>query len=262
MWIYCDGKFVDRSSAGLRVLGENAIIGDRHCVKLRIPLTSRPHESGLLDTLWIDPARDSVIVGWERGGLGTPATFLSIEYALDKQHGWLPSRWRLTTPWPAGESTATATHIAFNEKYPANLFQQTFAPGALVQDGKLGQWYWIATDGSQMRLGEPSPPKGEPIAAALNCPTDFVINPEPLKDALHFIAQRYHIKTAFDDRAVRQGLIDPAVEVQTPKHGIKLKELLDVLLKQSPKPLRYEIREDVITLIADVHSGGKPRSGP
>jgi hypothetical protein len=256
------GKFADPSCVGVHVLGENAIIGDRHCVKLRISLTSRPDESGLLDTLWIDPSRDSVIVGWERAGPSTPDTFLSIEYVLDKQHGWLPSRWRLTTAGPAGESTATATRIAINEQYPASLFRQTFAPGTLVRDPNLSQWYVIANDGSKTPVGEPHPPKPEPIDAALNRTTDFVINPEPLKDALDFIAQRYHIKTAFDDGAVRQGLIDPAAQVQTQKHGIKLKELLDVLLKQSPKPLRYEIREDVITLIADVHSGGKPRSGP
>jgi hypothetical protein len=38
--------------------------------------------------------------------------------------------------------------------------------------------------------------------------------------------------------------------VQTPKHDIKLKELLELWLKQSPKPLRYEIRNDVVTVIA------------
>jgi len=35
-----------------------------------------------------------------------------------------------------------------------------------------------------------------------------------------------------------------------PKHGIKLKELIELLLNQSPKPLRYEIRNDVVTVIA------------
>jgi hypothetical protein len=37
---------------------------------------------------------------------------------------------------------------------------------------------------------------------------------------------------------------------QTQQHGIKLKELLELLLNQSPKPLRYEIRNDVVTVIA------------
>jgi hypothetical protein len=90
----------------------------------------------------------------------------------------------------------------------------------------------------------------ETIYDSLNETTDFIVDPEPLKDALEFIAQRYHIRTAIDDRAVRQGLIEPAAVVQTQKHGIKLKELLEILLKQSSKPLRYEIRNDVVTVIS------------
>lgn len=87
--------------------------------------------------------------------------------------------------------------------------------------------------------------------------TDFIVDPEPLKDALEFIAHRYHIKTAFDERGVRRGLIDPGVLVQTQKHGIKLKELIGLLLKQSPKPLRYEIRNDVVTVVAGWEISGR-----
>jgi hypothetical protein len=37
---------------------------------------------------------------------------------------------------------------------------------------------------------------------------------------------------------------------QTKKHGVKLKELIELLLNQSPKPLGYEIRNDGETVMA------------
>jgi len=242
-------EFLDTSSAEIHVPSENAIIGDRHCVKLRIPMKSRSPDSGLFDTLWIDPARDNVIVGWERGIPDTPSAFVSIEYTLDKQRGWLPSRWRMTTPASSGEST-TRTRIAVNEQYSASMFRQTFPPGAQVDDRKISERYVIAPDGSKTHVVKYYPLEVETIYDSLNEITDFIVDPEPLKDALEFIAQRYHIRTAIDDRAVRQGLIEPAAVVQTQKHGIKLKELLEILLKQSSKPLRYEIRNDVVTVIS------------
>jgi hypothetical protein len=44
--------------------------------------------------------------------------------------------------------------------------------------------------------------------------------------------------------------VNPLIEVQTKKRGIKVKELIEVLLQQSPKPLRYVIRNDVVTVVS------------
>ena len=238
---------VDISSLDVKVLGENAIIGDRHCVKLRFPMKG----TEMVDTLWIDPARDNVVVGWERGTPDRSRRVCDDRVLRDKQHGWLPTRWYLARPSPPGDSFATATRIAINEQYPITMFRLTFPAGAQVEDRKLAQRYVMAADGSKTQIRMFIRLEMlETIYDSLNRPTDFVVDREPLKDALEFIARRFQIKTAFDEAAVRQGRIDPSVEVETQKHGIKLKELLDVLLKQSPKPLRYEIRDDVVTVIA------------
>jgi len=237
------------ASPDVNVLCEDAMLGDRHCVKLRFPVKVDASDCKMRDTLWIDPARDNLIVQWDRVLQESASGCLSIEYTRDKQHGWLPSQWRETGSWSSGDS-ATATRIAINEQYPVSTFRLTFPPGTEVRDRKLSQHYVIGPDGSKTQVEQFHPVELETIYDSLNRTTDFIVDPEPLKDALEFIAQRYHVKTAFDDRAVRQGLIDPAALVQTQKHGIKLKELLDLLLKQSPKPLRYEIRHDVVTVIA------------
>jgi hypothetical protein len=231
------------------VVSEDEIIADRHCVKLRFPTKGRHPYFGWFHTLWVDPARGNVIVGWEQGIPDARSMFMSIEYARDKTHGWLPSRYTETDSSTTVES-ATATKIAINERYPVTMFRQTFPPGTQVDDWRLSQRYMIGRDGSKSHVQTRYLSRPGTIDESLNESIDFVVDPEPLKDALQFIGQRYHINTAFDNPAVRQGLIDPAVEVETTKHGIKLKELLELLLKQSPKPLRYEIRNDPVTVIA------------
>jgi hypothetical protein len=243
----CD--LIDISSADVGVRCEDAMLGDQHCVKLRFPVKVRDSDYKMRDTLWVDPARDNLIIRWERILQERATASLSIDYKRDKQHGWLPTQWLETFPWSSGDS-ATVIRIAINEQYPVSTFRLTFPPGTEVYDRKLSQHYLIAADGSKTQVVQFYPVEWETIYDSLNRRTDFVIDPEPLKDALEFIAQRYHIKTVFDDRGVRQGLIDPAVEVAANKHGMKLKELLELLLKQSPKPLRYEIRDDVVTVIA------------
>jgi hypothetical protein len=250
---------VDISSPDFNVLSEDEIIGGRHCVKLRFPIKGDDLLRGWFDILWMDPSRDDIIVRWEQGIPDTPSMFMSIDYAPDKTLGWLPSRCTYSDASTTAEAE-TATKIAINERYPIAMFRQTFPPGTQVGDQRLSQRYVIGPDGSKTHVKKRVyRVKQESIYDSLNRTTDFVINPEPLKDALAFIGQRYHIKTAFDDPAVRQGLIDLAVQVQTEKHGIKLKELLDLLLKQSPKPLRYEIHNDVVTVIADPASRGSSK---
>lgn len=78
---------------------------------------------------------------------------------------------------------------------------------------------------------------------------DFKIDPEPLNDALNFIAQRYQIKVTIDAIAVRQGLIDPTIEVEITTPGLKLRQLLELLLKQSKRPLAFEVRNGALVFI-------------
>ena len=241
---------IDTTSPHANVLSENAIIGNRHCVKLLFPVKYCDASVELFDTLWVDPARDNVIVAWQRGTVEGPAPFVSIEYTRDSKQCWLPTRWHMTSASAVDESSSAATRIAINQQFPINLFRPTLPEGTRVSDQQIAEGYVIGAHGSKTQIQKYSLNDRDTISAVLDARTDFVIHPEPLKDALYFIGRRYHIKTAFDERAIRDGRINPAVEVATKKHGIKLSELLDILLKQSAAPLRYEIRKDVMTVIA------------
>jgi hypothetical protein len=245
----CSG-LIDTASPNANVLSENAIIGNRHCVKLLIPVKYRYPTVDLVDTLWVDPARDNVIVGWQRGALEAPAPFVSIEYAQDSKQGWLPTHWHMTSASAVDESSSAARRIAIDQHFSIAIFRPTLPLGTQVNDQQLAQGYVIGPHGTKTQIQKYSLNERDIVSVVLEARTDFVVYPEPLKDVLEFIARRYQIKAAFDDRAIREGLIDPAVQVQTKKHGIKVKELLELLLKQSPKPLRYEIRSDVLTVIA------------
>jgi hypothetical protein len=225
-------------------------VADTRCVKLRCPRKDHVASGAIVETFWVDPARDDVIVGWARGAEAATSPLVTIEYARSTEDGWLPTRWITTIPSSTRDSSGTATKITINERFPIDTFRLTFPPGTKVNDRKHSERYVIASDGSKTNVEKYYPLELETIYDSLAEKTDFVVDPEPLKDALEFIAQRYHIKVTIDAQAVGQGLVDPLTEVQTKKRGIKVKELIELLLEQSPKPLRYVIRNDVVTVIS------------
>jgi hypothetical protein len=242
----CD--FIAAPSPPFRVLQDNAVIGNRHCVKLERHIEAASWPSHIVETIWVDPQRDDVIAGWERRSPEASFFFVAIEYVRDPHYGWLPAHWDHSTA--ATSASATTTKLTINERFPIETFRLLFPPGTTVNDRGLAARYEIAANGSQTNVQPYYPAEIETIYDCLREKTDFLIDAEPLKDALEFIAKRYHMKTAIDAEAVRRGLIDPLVEVKTARRGIKLSELLDLLLKQSPKPLKYEIRSDVVTVIS------------
>ena len=175
---YCGALKI--ASPDVNVLCEDTMLGDRHCMQLRFPVKVDASDYKTRDTLWIDPARDNLIVRWDRTLQESASACLSIEYTRDKQHGWLPSQWRETYSWSSGNS-ATATRIAINEQYPVSTFRLTFPPGTEVRDRKLAQRYVIGPDGSKTQIEQFHPVELETIYDSLNRTTDFVIDPEPLE---------------------------------------------------------------------------------
>ena len=57
------------------------------------------------------------------------------------------------------------------------------------------------------------------IEGALDAAADFTIDPQPLKDAIDFIAQRYHIPIILDNKALEDASIDTTTEVKMPVAG-------------------------------------------
>jgi len=86
------------------------------------------------------------------------------------------------------------------------------------------------------------------IEAALESPVDFSIDPEPLKDALDFIASRYQIPILADTKTLEDASVDISTEVKLIVPGLKLRQTLTLLLEQLPQPLGFDIQDGVLRI--------------
>ena len=84
------------------------------------------------------------------------------------------------------------------------------------------------------------------IEEALDQTTEFNIDPEPLKDAVDFIAQRYQIPILLDRKALEDASVDISTEVRLPYAGLKLRQMLTLLLDQIGQPMGFDIRDGVL----------------
>jgi hypothetical protein len=101
---------------------------------------------------------------------------------------------------------------------------------------------WAQTD---MRQESPIERR---ISEALDQTVEFNIDPEPLKDAIDFIAQRYQIPIILDAKALEDASIDTSTEVKLPYSGMKLRNMLKLLLEQLPTPLTYVVEDEVMKI--------------
>jgi hypothetical protein len=231
-----------------RVIAENAIVGNTHCVKLQMPAIARKFQ----DAVWVDPKRDDIIIAREQARFGVPNQFIEISYCRDKDLGWVPSQWIDMDDQEQGNRSTEERIASFsiNPKLPKDTFTPAFPPFAMVVDRMALERYTILGDGSKKTLEKWDSLDALKTNLALEQLVDFTIEPEPLKDALGFIALRYDINFAFDAEGIRKGLIDPSVQVTTTRSGMRLEKLLSQLLKQSKRPLAYEVRKGIPTIVA------------
>jgi beta-lactamase regulating signal transducer with metallopeptidase domain len=120
------------SPENCRVVGENAIVGKLHCIKLE------HGEEGCVESCWVDPQRDYVVVLWERRQGQFPARSIVIEYQKDPEQGWLPSSWSWETPSTFGHKTAAftakVTSYSIDKDFREDPFANTAPPGAQIFD--------------------------------------------------------------------------------------------------------------------------------
>lgn len=237
---------IDPKSPQLRVVSVTSHIETARCVKLA-------HERGdstvaRTDVFWVDSDREDVLLLWEVRSETEEIASLSIDYTQHPSQGWIPNRWTRKENGHHEIGFGVASCFEFAQRYPDSTFRLAFPPDTAVEDRQLSQNYEIAADGSKVKASTQGLPVPAEVDHALDQLTDFVVEPEPLEEALQFVAKRYSIRVAIDQASVCRGLIDPHVEVKTKKRQIKLKELIDLLLQQSPRPLRYEIRDGVLTV--------------
>jgi hypothetical protein len=235
----------DSSPAKWRLVSENAIIDNLHCVKLE---TTR---NGFDETLWVDPARDDLIVGWElRLKRGRWSSLVTIGYRRDEKHGWLPARWTETQSWSQQTRSTEETIVAcsIDDPIPNEFFAPAFPPETTVLDARTLERFRISKTGAKVAIEKFESPETFKIVKSLEQPVDFTIDPQPMKDAFGFIAARYQIKIVIDP-AVARAEVDTAMEVKSDTAGIKLKEVITALLKQAPKPLVYRVENGALTIL-------------
>jgi hypothetical protein len=227
----------------LKVVSVNAVIGSTHCIKLHQELANAAN-------FWVDPTRDDVIVAWELLQRGRVEEFVTIDYGRDAKYGWVPTGWTQSNPPQSGVPRVehTVTLLAINEAIAEPTFTLEFRAGTDVLDWTSFERYTIANDGSKQIVGKWDSSESFMIGQALEQTVDFIIDPEPMKDALEFIAQRYQFKIVIDPAVIRVG-VDPAMEVKVVAPGDKLKDVLSALLKQAPKPLVYRVEKGVLTIL-------------
>jgi len=227
----------------LKVVSVNAIIGSTHCIKLH-------QERGNAANFWVDPARDDVIVAWELLLRDRVQEFVTIDYRRDAKYGWVPTGWTQSNPRESRVPRVehTVTRLAINESIAEPTFTLEFRAGTNVLDWTSFERYTTANDGSKKIIGKWDSARSVEIGQALEQQVDFTIDPEPMKDALEFIAQRYLIKIAIDPAVIQVG-VDPAMEVKVNTPGVKLKDVLTALLNQAPKPLTYKVEQGVLTIL-------------
>jgi beta-lactamase regulating signal transducer with metallopeptidase domain len=235
----------DSSPAKWRLVSEDATLNNVQCVKLA---TKR---KGSDETLWVDPARDDLIVGWDiRLDGGRYSTLVTIDYRRDASRGWVPTRWteQRTSPRSAISTEETIVGCSIAEPIPNDVFAPAFPPETTVLDTRNLEGYRISNTGEKVPIAKVDSPETVKIAKALEQPVDFTIDPQPMREALDDIALRYKFTIVIHPAVAHAG-VDSSMEVQLNKPGLKLKDMITSLLIQANKPLVYRVENGVLTIL-------------
>ena len=137
------------------VVSRNETIDNRPCVLLR--QRSGASEGGIVHLLYVDPAREYVVLRWAEQVNGQLSAQIDITYASDRTIGWVPSAWSLVL-MSSGVITERATdsvnEYALNEPLSDKLFAINFPAGTYVDDRPAGTKY-LLKHGGEKRLIAP-----------------------------------------------------------------------------------------------------------
>jgi beta-lactamase regulating signal transducer with metallopeptidase domain/thiol-disulfide isomerase/thioredoxin len=125
----------DWSGENSRVVSEDALIGNVHCIKLQMDKVDHSEQC------WVDPSRDYCVVRWERRQSEGAHLTVAIDAVQGADHEWLPARWswRLTggPAGPAASFEATVTRHMVNKKLPDTTFAADYPGGTRVYDATV-----------------------------------------------------------------------------------------------------------------------------
>jgi hypothetical protein len=220
------------------LLTDDAIVDGLRCTKLRETAKGPTRTS-----YWFDPHQGDALVFWELELAGSRLSSLSLRYRSEKSNEptltvWTPTGW---TNHKEGvlDDVSQVRAIEFNKEPPAEAFQIKFPPGTAVAidvQGSTQEAYVVAPNGTKrviFNLNSISSPR---LLRTLMQRIDFVVEPEPLRDALQFVRARYGMALAVDEASFRKAKIDLSLEVQEDTGAARLWELLTWFSAQCPGP--------------------------
>jgi len=115
---------------------------------------------GYVETVWISPARDDLVVRWKTEGPSLHTCLGTINYKKDKTNGWIPSEWSCDYVG-AQLFEFRVTSYEINNSIDPAIFSQEFPAGTPVSDQMNGssakdvRYYVVQKDGSKRTI----PPK-------------------------------------------------------------------------------------------------------
>jgi thiol-disulfide isomerase/thioredoxin len=125
----------DWSAETSRVVSEDALIGNVHCIKLQMDKVDHSEQC------WVDLRRDFSVVRWERRQSGGAPLNVAIDPQQAPDHEWLPARWS----WQlSGNSAgrpaffeATVSRRIVNKELQNKTFAADYPPGTHVYDASI-----------------------------------------------------------------------------------------------------------------------------
>jgi len=149
----------------ISMANESVVYNGTDSVKLSLP--ARKASPLEVVAVYIDPARDNRILGFERWYKGAPLKEITLNYAETGKVGWQLANWKSTifdyaSGEPAVSVSGEVTEVTINEPVADSLFEPVFPEGTHVR--KMGETFIQGPDGKLRPLeegefGKPSPLK-------------------------------------------------------------------------------------------------------
>ncbi len=223
-----------------------------------------------METIWVDPNRDDLILLREQVFCKKIGWRWSIEYQHSPEGGWFPSRWnchRLSDDYYGyGEKTeldCVATRSAVNEQFPKDVFKIDFPPGTLVFDVAAHNQYVVAADGSRAAAPPFDSVTSPAFRRALDADENARFQPESFRGVFDHLRHFTALPLELDERAFREaGLSVDKTECQSDIDGLSLREKLRWLTAQFPKPIRLIEKDGKLVLVPALNSKPNEAAGP
>jgi hypothetical protein len=239
---------INSPSPQFRVISEDVLTNGSHCVELE----NANAEGTEFENCWVDPARDDVVVAYEfrlqlmKGR--QPSRTVAIEYQRDRVYGWVPTHFTARQPGWHFLSEVTVTKYTINEPFPKDTFSLNVPTGTIVFDERSSERYRAAAGRGKIDVVKFDSRPSLRIGEALEARSDFPIEPQSLKDALNVIADRYGIGIFVHPAETEAVGFTPPVQVGPLPAGIKVADLLKMLLAKCPEPIGFRIEDEVLKI--------------